>query len=443
MRTSVVRANSLKSKDAYRIDSEFWEEELILNEASVRSQSLLRDLVQGENSIQTLSDTTKSLKYLEIGDVALDSTMYQLKDIHPGSIPDRAKYLLKRNDVVVSTVRPIRNAVALVRSDNIVGSSGFAILRPNSIPSEFLWVFCKTDYFKKYLVRRQRNSMYPAVTANDVLNAPVFPFTRTFQKSITSKVRTSNDLLIKCHQKYRSLQREVLEQMGLQFDGRSGTNTFLRPFSNVDRASRFDAKFFDPDHSMDDDAYSSCVRTTTLAEISSIEKGVEVGKDQYIGDGVPFVRVSDIGRFSLKINKLVNRQVYDQYKLARIRQGDILMTKDATLGMIHHVYYKPKPMLVSSGIVRLRTRDKSVPTYYLGMVLDSRITTNQIERESSGSNISHWNLERVRNCRIPLLSAPKMKAIDERVRKIFMKVTEAQKGIGDAIKQLNRCIDNQ
>lgn len=440
MKTSIVTVKSLKSQDAYRIDSEFWEERLIQNEASIHANSLMRDLVEHESNIQKLTDTTQSCKYLEISDVALHSTTYQLKEIHPGSIPDRAKYLLQKNDVAVSTVRPIRNAVALIDTDDVVGSSGFAILRSKNVPGQFLWAFCKTNYFRNFLVRRQRNSMYPAVTSEDVMSIPVFTTSSDFQRYIALQIQTSNDLLTECLQKYRTLQREVLDQMGIQFDNRSSTKTIVRSFSHVRRARRFDAKYFDPNHSMLDDAFESRARTATLEEIAVIDKGVEVGKEQYIGNGIPFVRVSDVGRFNLGVNKRVDQQVYDQFKAARARQGDLLLTKDASLGMVHHVYYKPKPMLISSGIVRLRIRDESIPTYYLAMVLDTPITTSQIERESSGSNISHWNIDRVRNCRVPLLSQRKMNSINDKVRQLCKKINEAQLEIFDTIQQVNRHI---
>ncbi len=442
MKTTIVSAKSLKSQDAYRIDSEFWEDGLIQNEASVQSNKLLRNFVEPEGNIQTFpSDTTKSFKYLEINDVALHSTTYQLKEIHPRSIPSRAKHLLKKNDVAVSTVRPVRNAVALIGTDDIVGPSAFTILRSKTVPGEFLWAFCKTDYFRNYLVRRQRNSMYPAVTAKDVLSIPVFTTTSDLQREVTSKLKTSNDLLTKYLQKYRLLQTAVLEQMGIHFGSHSNTKTFFRSLSYVKHARRLDAKFFDPNHSELDDVFGSRLRTATLEEIAVIDKGVEVGKEQYIGNGIPFVRVSDVDRFNLGVNKSISQQVYNQFKAARIKQGDILLTKDATLGMVHHLYYEPKPMLISSGIVRLRIRDEeSVPTYYLAMVLDTPITSNQIKRESSGSNISHWNLDRVRNCRVPLLSSRKMNSINDQVRQMCTKITEAQHGIFDVIEQLNRHI---
>lgn len=88
--------------------------------------------------------------------------------------PSRAKQLLKKNDVLVSTVRPNLNAVALcdIETENVlVGSTGFCVLRGNEkVNSKYLFYFCQSGHFVGELMKVATGASYPAVSKNDVKN---------------------------------------------------------------------------------------------------------------------------------------------------------------------------------------------------------------------------------------------------------------------------------
>ena len=89
--------------------------------------------------------------------------------------PSRAKYETEAGDLLISNVRPNRNAVALVteRLRRALASSGFTLVRAgrNDFPAEYLFAFMKTRHFIGQMLRRNRGSMYPAVLPSDVLSA--------------------------------------------------------------------------------------------------------------------------------------------------------------------------------------------------------------------------------------------------------------------------------
>ncbi len=81
--------------------------------------------------------------------------------------PSRARQLLRRGDVLVSTVRPNLNAVAVVNSehDGAVGSTGFTVLRPNrALDWRYLFHWVRTREFVASLVRKATGASYPAVS---------------------------------------------------------------------------------------------------------------------------------------------------------------------------------------------------------------------------------------------------------------------------------------
>ncbi|HJK55935.1 MAG TPA: restriction endonuclease subunit S [Methanocorpusculum sp.] len=91
--------------------------------------------------------------------------------------PSRAKQILKLNDILVSTVRPNLNAVAIntLEEDTVVvGSTGYCVLRSTEkIENKYLFYFCQSPTFIGQLVKRAKGASYPAVSNADVKNIKI------------------------------------------------------------------------------------------------------------------------------------------------------------------------------------------------------------------------------------------------------------------------------
>jgi len=125
------------------------------------------------NSIPNKGDF--AIDYIDISSVDNSSKKilgYNTYEI--SEAPSRAKQLLELGDVLVSTVRPNLNAVALcdIFADNIlVGSTGFCVLRGNDkVNNKYLYYFCQSKYFVGELIKVATGASYPAVSKNDITN---------------------------------------------------------------------------------------------------------------------------------------------------------------------------------------------------------------------------------------------------------------------------------
>jgi len=91
--------------------------------------------------------------------------------------PSRARQVVANRDVLVSTVRPNLNAVAVVpRSlDQAIASTGFCVLRPQPerLDSRYLFHWVKTPGFVSGMVRRATGANYPAVSDRIVRSAEI------------------------------------------------------------------------------------------------------------------------------------------------------------------------------------------------------------------------------------------------------------------------------
>jgi type I restriction enzyme S subunit len=113
-------------------------------------------------------DLPASLRYLDISAVGVGQIGEPVV-IPATSAPGRARRELRDGDVVWATVRPNRRAHGLVHdpSPDLIGSTGLAVLSPETVPSSFLFEYASDATFTEYLVSRATGSAYPAVRPSD------------------------------------------------------------------------------------------------------------------------------------------------------------------------------------------------------------------------------------------------------------------------------------
>jgi type I restriction enzyme S subunit len=89
--------------------------------------------------------------------------------------PGRARRIAVDGDTLWATVRPNRRAHGLLHEppDNLVISTGLAVLSPEAVPASFLFELTSTPEFTEYLVSRATGAAYPAVRPADFAEAPI------------------------------------------------------------------------------------------------------------------------------------------------------------------------------------------------------------------------------------------------------------------------------
>jgi type I restriction enzyme S subunit len=90
--------------------------------------------------------------------------------------------------VIVSTVRTYLRAIATVRvpPENLIASTGFAVIRPRDIETSYLGYAMQTEFVISEIIARSVGVSYPAINASDLISIkrPVPP--RVEQAAIAS-----------------------------------------------------------------------------------------------------------------------------------------------------------------------------------------------------------------------------------------------------------------
>ncbi len=116
--------------------------------------------------------------YVDIGGIHREEKRISETKVLPVSeTPSRARQMLQWGDVLVSTVRPNLNAVAMVPEslNGAIGSTGFHVLRSVHALPQYLFYLVRSHAFVDAMTRLVLGVLYPAIRPRDVA-AYSFPF---------------------------------------------------------------------------------------------------------------------------------------------------------------------------------------------------------------------------------------------------------------------------
>lgn len=112
--------------------------------------------------------------YVEIGDIDIGNGDALYNIVQTEDLPANAKIMTHKGDLVISTVRPYRGAVAILGDDNLLVSGAFTVLRGKSnYPAQTLQVLFRTKLYKDWLLKYNVGTSYPVIKDDDVLNIPI------------------------------------------------------------------------------------------------------------------------------------------------------------------------------------------------------------------------------------------------------------------------------
>lgn len=163
--------------------------------------------------------------YIEISDIdgsgAAASTRLACDEA-----PSRATWYVKYDDIITSTVRPIRRLSARIapEQNGFVCSSGFVVVEPLTIAPELLLTYLRLPVICELLDLYASASMYPAITDADILNLPFPAISAVVSDHVTQSVRNAKESKVKAASLLEAAKRAV--EIAIE-DGEAAAMQFL------------------------------------------------------------------------------------------------------------------------------------------------------------------------------------------------------------------------
>ena len=471
LEVSVLKLSEVKKdNESFRIDSEYFKKEYLENENRIKSTQIIKNFINTKiKNIKSLK-LNKSFNYLQISDIDLNNGIeYSITEIDCKDIPDRATYVLQKNDICVSTVRPNRNAVALIKNPKrLVGTSGFAVLRLTSrdILPEVLYIFVKTDYFITKMMRANTASLYPAVLDSDIhkCKIPIFPM--PFQLEIEKLVKDSHKALESSKALYKEAEALLYEALGL--DSKNPLQSILHshyeslPYrskqneNSVDvksnqipnytiatlkesflKTGRLDAEYYQSKYE-DIERFIKNYGYITLQDLEIQDKNYTPKQEKQYH----YIELANIGS-----NGNISTPTQDFGKnlptRARriVKEGDVIISSiEGSLSSCALITKEFDSCLVSTGFYVLRSKHINGET--LLVLFKSEIFQDYLKKFPSGTILSAISKEELQNILIPKIDSITQAQIATYIQKSFELRAEAKKLLESAKAEVESALNN-
>ena len=431
MQYSVVTYKTVKENSDFRIDAEYFKPEYLEIENTLKriNSKFLRDYIleiTGGATPLGANYSTMGIPFLRVQNIMQnyfdDENIVFLSDKQDNEIK-RSK--LRKGDLLL-TITGAYGKSAVVESEfhgaNINQHSVLIRLANNLNPyfvSTFLNCYFGKKQSDKNIIGVSRPALdYQRIKRNFLI--PLLP--EIFQVSIEKIIKNAHQKHTHAQQLYSQAQDLLLSELGLTNWQPQRTLSFIKNFSETQKARRIDAEYFQP-------RYQEIIEVVKkysggfdeLGNMVKIIKCVEPGSGAYLNAGIPFIRVSNLSKIGISTNnqQYISKDLYKQLKTHQPKQNEILLSKDATPGIAYHLANEPQQMIPAGGILRLKIVEGKILPEYLTLVLNSIIVQKQIERNAGGSIINHWRPDQVRSTIVPILDSNNQEKIRALIKKSF------------------------
>jgi type I restriction enzyme S subunit len=287
---------------------------------------------------------------------------------------------VRANDVLISTVRPNLNAVALVPPsfDGEVASTGFCVLRPRptELCSQYLFFFAQSAMFVRRLTALATGASYPAVTDADIMEMciPLPPLRE--QERIARQLDKADRL--------RRTRRYTLELSDTFLPA-----AFLQIFGDpVRNAKSWDVELLedvcDPKSGIKAGPFGSSLKK----EIYS-KSGIRIyGQEQVIA-----------GDFSVG-DYYISLGMFEEFRSYEVRPGDMLLSLVGTFGKVVVVPEGIERGIINPRLLKISPLRDRLDSVFLKHFIQHPIVQVSLERKSHGGTMGILNAGLLKQVRV-------------------------------------------
>lgn len=414
-----------------------------------------------EENFTPKDDTT--YKYVELANIGKYGNIIGCSQLKGEDLPSRARRIVSKNDVVISSLEGSLDSCALVEEDydGALCSTGFYVLKSSVLNSETLLVLFKSPLVKELMRKGCSGTILTAIGRQELERIPIPLIRQEIQEEIAQHVQSSISLRKESQQllehakltvedaiqngggkiasEYYVLQEKsamelhiaiyvLLHEVGIiSNDAKVKVRNVVcscKKLSDSFLASgRLDAEYYQPKYDLLFEKLKG-FPTATIKEIATIQKSIEPGSDAYQEEGIPFIRVANLSKFGLSNSdvKLDTTQFADTI---RPQKDTILLSKDGSVGIAYKME-ETQDVITSSAILHLQLTTPNVLPDYLTLVLNSIVVKLQAERDAGGSIIQHWKSSEIEHVIIPILPMNEQQMIANKIKQSFKMREDAQ-----------------
>lgn len=343
--------------------------------------------VKSVNPESTYGDA--DFMYLDIASVNREEKLIESPQTISGSCaPSRARQLVALNDVIVSTVRPNLNTVAVISQSEASGiaSTGFCVLRanPEYLFHRYLFHWIASTATVEYLVSVATGASYPAVSDRIIKGMPFSPPSLTEQKRIAAILDKADSIRRKRQQAIK-LADEFLRTVFLEMFGDPVTNP-----------KKWEVK-----------TVSDCLIEKTIIDIQDGNHGnVHPKVMDFTDEGFPFITANVVRKGKIIFNKCyyLDERWLKKLRIGFAKPGDVLISHKGSLGFTAVLDETYSTYIFSPQTTYYRLNSDYIDPEYLKGYFDSNSFQALFQKEGIQSTRAYLGITRQKT--LPILLPP-------------------------------------
>ncbi len=317
--------------------------------------------------------------YISLSDVDSDDFKIETTRQVFASAPSRARRVVKKGDILMSTVRPNLQGFSLIRTEvkDLIASTGFAVLTSKKCSNEFLFQYLFSSGIERQFYQLLVGSNYPAINSSDVrkLKIPLPPLPE--QKAIAQVLSTA-DAAINTTEKLiiqKELRKKWLMQQLLTGKLR------LRSASG----KRFEGEW----------------KSEILGNVVTLQHGYQFRDEDFVELGIPVIKIRNVIGYDLVLTDMtfVDASRLEEFNSVVIENGDLLMSLTGNIGRVVEVKGIGKPMFQNYRVGKFTPIDSRLTKSFLKFVLSSDILFkqfNSMSNQSAQANFGKQDMDKLK-----------------------------------------------
>jgi hypothetical protein len=350
------------------------------------------------------------------------------------------RYLIEPDDIAVSQRGTI--AMFALMSDDfpywLISANLIAIRQSQQLNPFYLNVFLNSKYGTGQLHRLLSGQVQPKVTTDDVKSIAIPIPGVAFQGEIERLVKESHGAMKRSHSLYRQAEQLLLDELGLnELDLPDGLHS-AATLTKVWTADRVDSEYFQTKYLELEKALqrSAQQHNLLLAQIREFSAPLKYGtseKFEYLEEGIPFLRITDLQGYFFEPDSLtyISPSVVDSLGDARVRTGDVIISRTGTLGVAVAIPETLSRSVFGSYFIRSRPDSNVVVPSYLALYLNSPLGRIQVQRLSTGAIQTNLTIPAIENLKVIIPD----KGLQEGIVAIVGESTKARERAKELLKQ--------
>jgi type I restriction enzyme S subunit len=247
-------------------------------------------------------------------------------------------------------------------------SQNSVVLRTsNPYLSAFLCIYLNSTINKEQVKGLYSITKQKYINQGKIQKLKVINYDKKFDSDIELYLTGINDY----YKGIENIKKTILDfEQNIKID----YNTLDKSYCFKTHSSQINLKILTPQFYRNDfnaviDNFSEAPSAKKLVE-HAITKGNEIGSDNYLFEGIPFIKTSDLLNYGVDYNPnyYCSKAIYNEIE-QDLHMGDILFTKDGKVGEIA-ILEESARVVICSGILRIRAENEN-ERYYLFLLLSS------------------------------------------------------------------------